>query len=120
MLACFQGRDRRLFVQVGRQADIDQVDLRVVQHVFQAGVGVHLRDIDLLARGAKVPFDSPPIPFLLLRVPRSKRSDVHAADLLIGQVMNPAHKADAYDSDIDHGVFLKVGSAVRTRWQGVG
>jgi hypothetical protein len=95
VLAGFERGDRRFGVQVRRQAQIDQVDFRIAKQFLDVAVLRQSRRIDLLARRPEIALDTAPIARQLLRIASTNRRQLHSLRLLVGKVVNPAHKADA-------------------------
>ena len=55
-----------------------------------------------LALRAEIALDRPPVAGQPLGVLLAEGGDLHAADLLVGQIMGHAHETDAGNADADH------------------
>ena len=88
--------DCRLSVLIGRQADVDHVNVRVGDHVVQFRIRRVRRHVNHFALRTEVAFDFRPVASqTVLTVLFAKRHNLNVWNLLIGKVMNPAHKSNA-------------------------
>src|SRR4029450_12109128 len=99
VLAGAEGGDRGFGVQIRRQADIDEVDRRIVEEPIKARVLRHVTDIDFLARRAEIALDSPPVAAELSFVSRADGRKLDPFRLLVRKVVNPTHEADAGETN---------------------
>src|SRR5581483_2900138 len=83
-------------------ADIDQVNVRVGQEVFEPGISLDPLELHLLALGSKVAANAAPVPGPLLGIAAANRRHGRAFDLLGAQVVDHAHKSHAYYADPHH------------------
>src|SRR6185312_8725640 len=102
VLAGFEGRDGDGQVQRRRQADVDQVDLRIGDQVLPLFVASDVAQFHDGARRAEVALNPAPVAGEFLFVASADRGYLGASHLLVGQVMDHAHEADADDSDSYH------------------
>ena len=105
-LAGLQAFHHHFEMSIGRQADIDQINLRVGDQLSVIGVLADIAEIDMATRGAEVALDRRPVPSQLSRV-----SGCHRGDSCVGQItrtleMCVSHEADTNDSDSDHTVCI--------------
>lgn len=77
VLACFERLHRHICVQHRGQRNINHIDLRIAQQVFEIRVRRDARKIDLLARRTKVALNPSPITRQSLRVAFANRGDAH-------------------------------------------
>ncbi len=102
MLAVLERGDRRVGMQVGRQAQIHQVDGVVRQQVIQLSVGGQARGVDLFARRPEVALDIAPIASQLLLATSTDRGHFGFLTAPIGQVVDPTHEPDAGNTYTNH------------------
>ncbi len=102
VLAGLERGQRDLAVQVGRQADVDHVDVRIGQQVVELAVRLMTGQIHHLAGRAEVALDRAPVAGQSRGIPGGQRGDLGPFHSLVGQVMDHAHEADAGDADSQH------------------
>ena len=102
MLSCPQGLAGDLRVQRWGQGDIDQVELRILEHRVEIIVGGHPREVHLLAGRTKVSLDRAPIARQSPAVLLTDCRHLHAPHLLVRKVVDHAHEAETGDSYANH------------------
>src|ERR1051326_6430062 len=115
MFAGVERSDCRRCMLVGRVADIDQVDVRVLQEVVKPCIGLDASEIDALAARAEVPANAAPVTGAFLGISAADGRDPSAADALGRQVVDHAHKADADNTDLCHR-FSLVAEPMESIW----
>ena len=63
--------------------------------------------IDFLAGRAEIALDAAPVAGEPALVARADGGDLHALRLLVREVVNPTHEADADETDAEHDAVLK-------------
>ena len=102
VLACPERGDGHLGVPGRRQADVDHIEVRIGQHLVEIGIPGNALEVHHLALRTEIPLDRPPIAGQPLLVLLAQRGHLHAADLLIGLIVDHPHKTDARNADVYH------------------
>ncbi len=100
MFAGLERSDGGAGMQMRRQADVYQFDLGIAKQPCKIGILCHAGQIHLLPWRAEVPLNSPPIAGQTLRIARADCRELDTFDVLVGQIVSPAHKADADETDV--------------------
>ena len=99
-------------MQMWRETNVDDIDLRQLDQRFERLGDVQTLQRYLLSRRPKVPLDPAPIPSSLFGVLAGKGDQVCKLRAPVSQRMDPAHKANSDEADVDpilvlHGVSLE-------------
>src|SRR5262245_23117423 len=95
-------------MQASGQADVDQIDLRISQHVVELFEAADAGQIHLPTWGTEIPHDAAPISGKLFGTARADCCNAYARHALVRQEMNHPHEANADDADLKHAAWLYV------------
>ena len=102
VLAMFHCQDSGGGMKMGRQADIDDVDIWGADHLIEGLEDLETLDRDLFARRAEVALDASPIARAFLGITARERNEFRLIGSSIRERMNPAHESDTNESDSNH------------------
>ncbi len=102
MLATGESAKGDVDMQGRGKGDVNQVDRIVCEQIGQIGVRAHAGEIHLLAAGAEVTLDLAPIAGEAFAVLLAECDNSYIAELLIGEVVNHPHEAEAGNADANH------------------
>src|ERR1019366_995338 len=102
MLARLQRLDRGLRMQMRRIANVNEIEIRIREHIIKAAIFLDAGQVHHLAAWPKVALDGAPIPGQLRLIPAANRFDARALKLASGKKMHHAHKSQTYYADPHH------------------
>lgn len=102
MLASVQRRDGSRGMLVGRIADIDEIDVRIVEEVIQVAVFLDLGKIHLFSSRSEIPLDSSPVAGEFFRVAAADGGNAGTFHFAHSEIMDHAHETNSYDPDPYH------------------